>query len=291
MIHTLDLQFQVTEVIGAFVVETTEGPVLVETGPYSVFEHLIKGLARFGYEPSDIRHVFLTHIHFDHAGAAWALAREGATIYVHPRGYKHLHDPSRLYGSAKRIYGDMMEKLWGEMHGIPEELLVAVEDGQKVTVGEKEFIAWYTPGHASHHIAWQVGESVFAGDVAGVKILNGPIVPPCPPPDIDIEAWEVSIDKLLSLNPTSLYLTHYGKVEDVEAHLTTLRKVLRTWADWIKPYFDEQVPQMEIVPKFTAWVEESLKEHGLDKATLAKYHGANPAYMSVAGLMRYWQKK
>ncbi|MEO0897476.1 MAG: MBL fold metallo-hydrolase [Bacteroidota bacterium] len=291
MVHTFDLNFQTTEAIAFFVIPTSEGPVLVETGPHSTYPYLESHLKSLGYSPSDVKHVLLTHIHFDHAGAAWALAKEGAKVYVHPRGYKHLLDPSRLYNSAKRIYGDMMESLWGQMHSIPEELLIPVEDGQTIQIGDTPFLAHHTPGHASHHIAWQMGDKIFTGDVAGCKINKGPVVPPCPPPDIDIEAWFDSIDKIVQLNPKELYLTHYGLVTEVEDHFVGLKKILMDWRDWMKVPFDEKKSLDEITPAFKAYAANQLREAGLSEEEVLKYEAANPAWMSVAGLMRYWTKK
>lgn len=291
MIHILDLEFQVKLAIAAFVIETSEGPVLVETGPHSVLPRLESGLADLGYKLSDVKHVLLTHIHFDHAGAAWALAREGAKVYVHPRGYQHLHDPSRLYGSAKRIYGDMMESLWGLMEGIPEEQLVAVSDEQLIEIGDLQFKAWHTPGHASHHIAWQLGDDIFSGDVAGCKINQGPVVPPCPPPDINIEDWVASINVLRAQNPKRLFLTHFGIVEAVEEHLSSLENILHDWANWMKPHYEAGRKAPEVVPEFQAYAAQQLSEAGLSETEVARYEAANPSYMSVAGLMRYWHKK
>ncbi|MFK7925238.1 MAG: MBL fold metallo-hydrolase [Bacteroidia bacterium] len=291
MIHTLDLEFQVPQAIAAFVIETTEGPVLVETGPHSVLPRLSAELKNLGYELGDIKHVFLTHIHFDHAGAAWALAQAGAKIYVHPRGYKHLLDPSRLYGSAKRIYGDMMETLWGLMEPIPADQLEAVEDEREIQVGEHTFKALHTPGHASHHIAWQLGEIIFAGDVAGCKIDGGPVVPPCPPPDINIEQWVDSINILRAQQPKQLYLTHFGPIDTVTTHLDELEAMLHDWANWIKPHYEAGKKPEEVVSEFQAYANQQLMAAGLDEQGAARYEAANPSYMSVAGLMRYWHKK
>ncbi|RMG54378.1 MAG: MBL fold metallo-hydrolase [Bacteroidetes bacterium] len=291
MIHILDLQFQTDHTIASFLVETEAGPVLIETGPHSVYEHLRAGLARHGYQPEDVRHVLLSHIHFDHAGAAWTLARSGATVYVHPAGYKHLQDPTRLYQSAQRIYGDQMEILWGQMHGIPETQLVAVADETALSIGGKTFVAWHTPGHASHHIAWQLDDVIFTGDVGGVMIEGGPVVPPCPPPDIDIEAWFESLQRIERLAPRRLYLTHYGAVDAVSAHLASLRTMLKDWAKWMKPHFEAGTDPKVITPQFQAYADEQLRQAGLDPAGLARYEAANPAWMSVAGLLRYWRKR
>lgn len=291
MLHTLDLQFLVDHAIASFVIESTDGLILVESGPHSVFPRLESELQRLGFQISDVKHVLLTHIHFDHAGAAWALAEQGATVYVHPRGYKHLVDPSRLYGSAQRIYGDMMEQLWGQMHGIPEDQLISVEHEAEFQLGEHLFKAWHTPGHASHHIAWQWGDQIFTGDVAGAKIEGGPVSPPCPPPDIDLELWNQSIDLLLSLKPSTLHLTHFGAVTEVRAHLEELRNTLNAWAEWIKPHWAEGRDMNLVTPEFQAYAASQLEAAGLDERAVARYEAANPAWMSVAGLYRYWGKR
>jgi glyoxylase-like metal-dependent hydrolase (beta-lactamase superfamily II) len=290
-IHILDLAFIEPEAIAAFLIETQKGPVLVECGPHSVFANLEAALGRHGYRPEDISHVFLSHIHFDHAGAAWALAQRGAVIHVHPAGYKHLLDPSRLYQSASRIYGDQMEKLWGRMEGIAEAQMRAAEPGQAIRAGEWEFIPWFTPGHAVHHIAWQVGTAVFTGDVGGCRIGQGPVVPPCPPPDIDVEAWQDSIRLLRSLDAERFYLTHFGAYADIGPLLDTLEARLLDWAAWMRPHAEQQRPQEELVPLFQAYVAQQLRDAGAQEADLAKYEAANPAFMSVGGLMRYWSRK
>ncbi|MDX2247386.1 MAG: MBL fold metallo-hydrolase [Bacteroidia bacterium] len=288
MIHILDLQFFSDETIAAFIVETSEGPVLIEAGPYSVYKNLVRALKDRGYVPEDIKHVLLSHIHFDHAGAAWALAETGAKIYVHPFGYKHLLNPERLYNSAKRIYGDMMETLWGGMFPIPESKLVAVENNASITIGDKTFQALHTPGHASHHIAWKVGKNIFTGDVGGCKIGNGPVVPPCPPPDIDIGLWFDSLDIIQAQGPERLYLTHYGIVENISIHFHELRHMLNEWGDWVRVSMERGETAEEMTPKFRQYVENQLLETGINDQMVARYEAANPSWMSVTGLMRYW---
>lgn len=295
-IHTLDLEFrQLEHTIAVFVVEGPEGLVLVETGPYSTFPHLESAIRSRGWQLTDFQTVFLSHIHFDHAGAAWALARHGAKIFVHPKGLPHLAHPEKLYNSARMIYGDAMDTLWGAMEPIPEDQLYAPAHGESITAAGLPFRAWYTPGHAVHHIAWEVGSAgdaiLFTGDVAGVKIENHPVVPPCPPPDINVEDWQQSIRLLRELPVETLYLTHFGIITDKHAHLDALEARLLAWATWIKPYFDNQIPVPEIVPAFEAFVRQELLAAGLDATGLEQYEAANPAFMSVAGLMRYWTKK
>ena len=296
MIHTLDLNFLGDpKSIAAYVVESEDGPILFETGPYSTLPHLKKGVEALGYHITDIRHVFITHIHLDHAGAAWALAEHGATIYVHPRGAKHLAEPERLMSSATRIYGEHMDRLWGAMNPIPRAQLRTMEDGTKLKIGGVKIRAWHTPGHAVHHIAWQVDNvNLIAGDVAGVKIMDGIAVPPCPPPDINLEDWERSIRFILSRRYSNLYLTHFDAVKgtkNIKAHLTELRSRLRSWANWIKPYYEQEIPADEITPKFEEYVNNQYDISGMPEELKQYYQNANPVWMSVAGLLRYWKKR
>jgi glyoxylase-like metal-dependent hydrolase (beta-lactamase superfamily II) len=213
MVHIIDLKFQgATESIAAFLLETEMGPILFETGPFSTFQTLNNEIEKIGYTISDIKHVFISHIHFDHAGAAWKFAEHGANIYVHPAGLPHLHNPEKLWGSAVRIYGASMEKLWGVMEPISLERLIPLTHLDIISLGEFEIKALHTPGHAIHHIAFSVNDMVFGGDVAGVCIGDGPVVPPCPPPDIHIEDWCSSIELIRKVNPKLLYITHFGLV-------------------------------------------------------------------------------
>lgn len=292
MIHILDLHFlDIPQTIAAFVIETSEGPILVETGPYSTYRHLEKGLQDKGFSMADIQHVLLTHIHFDHAGAAWALAQLGATVYVHPFGVKHLAQPEKLVSSARRIYQDDMDRLWGDMQPIAEDQLKEVKHGEELVFGNTTVKAWHTPGHAIHHIAWQVGDVLFTGDVAGVRIAQGLIEPPCPPPDIYVEDWQNSMKLIQSLHPKALYLTHFGKVEDIESHLSQLEKQLMEWADWIRIKMDSGKTAEKIVPEFQEYVTNQLRASGATQDVIRQYEAANPSWMSVAGLMRYWKKR
>jgi glyoxylase-like metal-dependent hydrolase (beta-lactamase superfamily II) len=290
-IHTLDLNFiNQAETVASFLVEMDNALALVETGPHSTFPLLKQKIEAKGFKIEDIKHVFLSHIHFDHAGAAWCFAPH-ATIYVHPVGEKHLTDPSKLYTSAQQIYGDKMEFLWGKMEGIAPEKLHATQHGEVIKVGDKRVTAWHTPGHASHHIAWQIDDILFTGDVGGVKIGNGIVVPPCPPPDIDIEAWQNSIALIKSLKVNVLYLTHFGKVTEVEDCLNQLESRLLSYSAWIKPHFEAGKTVEEVTPLYQAMVKTDMAEHGITGSFYERYEAANPSGMSVAGLMRYWKKK
>lgn len=294
MIHTLDLNFLgFDRAIASFLVETSEGPVLIESGPYSTFPKLVSKIKEVGFAPADIRHVLLSHIHFDHAGAAWAFANQGAQIFVHPFGAGHLAQPDKLWNSAKRIYQDDMERLWGDMQPIATEKITSVDHEQPIVIGNKTFRAWHTPGHASHHIAWQLDDVVFTGDVAGVRITaNDKIVePPCPPPDINVEDWLDSIKTLRQLKPKAMYLTHFSKVEDIDWHLNELERRLMEWSNWIRAKMELGQGVDETVPEFKRWVASQLRGEGVSDKAIQQYEAANPSWMSVAGLMRYWKKK
>ncbi|MGB3798675.1 MAG: MBL fold metallo-hydrolase [Lewinella sp.] len=292
MINTIDLKFlDKPKSIAAFCVSDDDGYTLVECGPYSTHEELLDGLAELDISPKEVHTLLLTHIHFDHAGAAWWWAGKGTKIYVHPRGRKHMIDPERLYSSAKQIYGDRMEELWGKMEGIDPDRIQEVDDQEQLTIGGKKWIAHHTPGHASHHIAWQVDQTVFTGDVGGCRIGGGPVVPPCPPPDIDAEAWRASIDRLRSLEAKDFYLTHYGRITDVNAHLDELGDRLERYVSWMEPYYRDGASAETVAPLFKKYMSDELTLLGVNEADLESYMAANPPYMSVTGLLRWLSKR
>lgn len=278
--------------IASFLIPFEDGLILIESGPYSTFPNLVKGIQAAGYEASNVKFVLLTHIHLDHAGAAWAFAKLGAHVYVHTLGYKHLQDPTRLIQSARMIYQDQMDKLWGEMHEIDPKFIHAVEDGDNVNIGHIKARVIYTPGHAKHHIAWKIGEMIFTGDVAGARINLGPVAPPCPPPDIDIELWMNSIDRLLEEKDTKTYfLTHFGRVEDIEAHMSELKECLSKFVNFLLPYYEEQIEVSKATNDFVKFVEQRYQDEHLSNEDIESYKAANPANMSVGGIMRYLGKK
>lgn len=291
-IKIIDLHFQKSkDAIASFLIETSDGPILIETGPASTYDQLSRGVSKCGHSIDEIKHVLLTHIHFDHAGAAWKLAEAGAKIYVHPFGVPHLASPEKLWNSASQIYGDDMDRLWGKMKPIPANQLVSVEDKQELEFGTTKIKSLHTPGHAVHHIAWKMGDIIFTGDVAGVKIAGGPVMPPCPPPDINLEEWKKSLAIIKSEKPKELYLTHFGIIDAVDYHLDSLSYMLDDWAEWIKPYFEKNVDQSEVVPLFMEYSKSQFLREGCSKEQIQTYEYANPSWMSVAGLYRYWKLK
>ncbi len=289
-VKIIDVNFFAPQVIASYLIETSEGPIIIETGPDTTFNNLEKGLAEHGYKVSDIKNVFVTHIHLDHSGAAWHFAKEGASVYVHPRGAPHLVAPERLMASAAMIYGDQMDELWGTVEGIDEDKVIAVEDGQVIKIGDTEITVHESIGHANHHNAYQIEDSLFTGDVAGCRIENGPTLPPTPPPDIHVERWHASIEKIKKINPKELYLTHFGKFTNVNEHLGDLMEHLDEWSEWMGQRARDGKTEEEIIPDFLIFYKTYFDEPGVTEEIFEKYESADPHWMNVSGLLRYWNK-
>ncbi|MEZ4521244.1 MAG: MBL fold metallo-hydrolase [Thermomicrobiales bacterium] len=275
---------------------TSDGLALIETGPGSTLEALHTGLRTLGLEASEIRHVLVTHIHLDHAGAAGALLEElpDATLYVHERGVRHMLDPERLIASAKQIYGALMDPLWGDFLPTPGDRTISITDHDTVKVGDTELQVHYTPGHASHHVAFYEPERnvVFAGDVAGVRVPPSPLVwPPTPPPDIDIEAWKASTRRLRELDPESILITHFDQYDNVFDHLDQLDRRLDEWVEKIERWRSQDMSRDEMIDALKSDVlGEIEREPGSHSTTYATTY-VTPFYMSVDGLNRYLDKR
>jgi len=253
------------------------GDVLVDPGPGSCLPTLLDAL---GDERP--RALLLTHIHLDHAGASGSLVRRwpDLEVYVHERGAPHLIDPSRLLESARRLYGDDMDRLWGEMLPVPEGNVRVLRGGERVIDGAFEVA--YTPGHASHHVCYRHDETAFVGDVGGVRITSeGLTIPPTPPPDIDIEAWHRSIEQIRRWAPRRLVITHFGGYEDVDAQLSELASRLDDWAERARAQDRD---------RFIAGVEAEIDD-ATDPAIRHAYAQAAPADQIYMGLERYWRKR
>ncbi|MDP2138447.1 MAG: MBL fold metallo-hydrolase [Candidatus Didemnitutus sp.] len=280
------------QVIGTGVLGTDQ-LALFDCGPESVVNETVAALRRLGLRPENVTHVFVTHIHFDHAGAAWRWAVDyGATICVHPFGAPHLADPTKLLASATQIFGDQMGRLWGEMRAVPVEKLRVIADGEEIAAGGSVVRALDTPGHARHHHAWwiEAERTVFAGDVMGVSINGGPCLPPCPPPDINVEQWLASLNKLMELRPARAFITHFGELDHPAKRLNELAERLLDWAEWIAEELKIGMSEEKIISLFEQRVWSELKSAGLSDEAVETYEQADPAAMSVGGLARYWRK-
>lgn len=291
-IHVLDTNHLGRRgIIAATALETAEGPTLFDTGPESTFDNVAAALSEIGAEPRDVRHIFLSHIHFDHAGAAWRFAELGATIYVHRRGAPHLIDPTTLVASATRLYGDEMERLWGKFSGIASERVRILEDNEIVALAPFEVRAIATPGHATHHHVYHWDDNLFGGDVGGVRLGGGPPAPPFVPPELDIEAWRDSIAKIRALNPGKLYLPHFGLVPgNIGPHLDALEERIVRWSLWFRDRLRAGDDEPALKPAFADYFAAELRAAGATESQLADYEHADPSFMAVSAATRYWRK-
>jgi glyoxylase-like metal-dependent hydrolase (beta-lactamase superfamily II) len=254
---------------------------------------VVRELDQRGLGAKNVRHLLATHIHLDHNGGAWRWQREfGTTVHVHPIGAPHMIDPAKLAASATRIYGERMSYLWGEIHGLPATSVAVTADNQEIKVSDLELRVLQTPGHAQHHNAYwfEPAKILFAGDVAGVVIGKGPIFPPCPPPDVNVEKWKESLNRIRALNPVQLLLTHFGLQPKPEVHLAELETRLMDWAVWMKARMLEGKSEEKILPEFQRFTEDQLLAAGASPSDLLAYEQADPASMSITGLCRYWRK-
>jgi glyoxylase-like metal-dependent hydrolase (beta-lactamase superfamily II) len=241
------------------------------------------------------RALLLTHIHLDHAGATGALVERfpDLEVYVHSRGAPHLVDPSRLLSSAQRIYGDEMQSLWGRVVPVPERNLHVLDGGERISVGGRDFDVEYTPGHASHHVVYfdRAGATAYVGDVAGVRIPPADYVrAPTPPPDIDVEAWQRSIDLVAAREPARLALTHFGMVEDPQPHLARMKQGLDEQAVLVRDLLEQHGDTDEAVAAFVAEVDRRTREAVGDELA-AMFEVGSPVEQRWLGLRRYWNKK
>ena len=292
-VDTIDLEFQGTpHVIAAFLIHGPDAPVLIETGPESTLPALSRGLQRCGVRVEDVKDVLVTHIHLDHAGAAGWWAQQGARVYVHPVGAPHLIDPDKLLSSATRIYGDRMDVLWGEVRPAPAERVVAVEDGTVLEVGGLKITAVETPGHASHHHAYQLDDIAFTGDAAGILLPGNRWTDlPAPPPEFDPERWNKTLQRLRGLGLRTLYRTHYGATSDVQAELETFQEVMQQAVIWIREMIDAGEEREPMVAEFSERMRAWASRTGTSDEDVVAYELANPRDMSVDGIERYLRKR
>jgi glyoxylase-like metal-dependent hydrolase (beta-lactamase superfamily II) len=250
--------------------------VIVDPGPGVTIDTLLEALG------DDVpAKILLTHIHLDHAGVTGALVRRwpGVEVWVHERGARHMADPSRLMASAGRIYGDDMDRLWGEMVPVPEENLRVLRGGETIGPWRVE----YTPGHASHHVSYlHEGSGIaFVGDACGVRIDAGPVLPPTPPPDIDLDAWHASLRTIAAWAPERIAVTHFGAWGDVAEHIAALHANLDRWAE---------VSRRTDADSYAAAIMEEVRSHTNGGAS-ESFFQAMPPHMLWAGWERYFASK
>ncbi|HKW21133.1 MAG TPA: MBL fold metallo-hydrolase [Ktedonobacterales bacterium] len=297
----VDTQFQGERQIIASYLIVGEGELaLVDVGAAATLGPLLAGVRAAGFDPADITHLLLTHVHLDHAGATGALVGQlpRARVYVHRIGAPHLIDPSRLMRSATRIYGDRMERLWGTMEPVPDDRLEIVDDGDEIRIGARTLRALYTPGHAIHHIALydEARGIAFPGDVAGVSIEGIDFVrPPTPPPDLSLEDWEASITRLEALRLHRLYLPHFGEVDTPARHFAVLRRRLHEWGEIALAGMRTGKDDAAIAADFARAADPVIAEHAhrgtAEADAVRRYELATNYLMSAQGYIRYYQKQ
>jgi len=293
MIHTIDLHFQgISETIASYLVVGPDGPILIETGPSTTLANLVAAVADHGYSVRDVRHVLVTHIHLDHAGAAGWWARQGATVYVHEVGAPHLIDPSKLLSSASRIYGDMMDILWGEVLAAPRDRVHIVKDGEELNLAGLTLRAIDTPGHAYHHHVYRLGDVGFTGDAAGISIPDTELADiPAPPPEFNFTLWLKTVERLQGEQFEAIYPTHFGRIDDVASHLESMRQELIEVTEFVRVEMEAGQEREQLVDSYLARFKSNARAKGLSDEDINRYELANPHFMSVDGIMRYWRKR
>jgi glyoxylase-like metal-dependent hydrolase (beta-lactamase superfamily II) len=293
----VDLDFLgIPEIIATAIIQGPSGVALIDPGPSTTLANLKSALARKGIGLRDVRQVLLTHIHLDHAGVTGTLVRENPAIevFVHQRGARHMVDPAKLMSSATRLYGADMERLWGDFLPVPLERIKVLDGEETIIVGGRELQVAYTPGHASHHVSYFDPSSrvAFVGDTAGIRRGDRlTVMPPTPPPDIDLEAWQASEDRILAWDPDTLFLTHFGPFHGARLHFTDLAERLALWSQMVRKLLadgslDDQQRMQAFVDTATLELRRSVGEQEAEK-----YSRAGRLDYSWQGLSRYWMKK
>jgi glyoxylase-like metal-dependent hydrolase (beta-lactamase superfamily II) len=283
-------------IIATAILQSGGGVALIDPGPSTTVAGLKSQLAAKGISLADIRQILLTHIHLDHAGGVGALMEEcpAAELFVHERGAPHMIDPSRLIASATRLYGSDMERLWGEMRPVPASRVRTLHGEERIAVAGRTLDVAYTPGHASHHVSFFDRESgiAFVGDTAGIRRGQGNyILPPTPPPDIDLEAWRRSADLILAWDPDTLFLTHFGPFHGARPHFQQLFEGIQLWSGLVRRLLnDTSLTDDERQERFVAEAVQDLRRIVGDLEA-GQYGRAGRLDYSWQGLARYWRKK
>lgn len=296
-IWAIDLGFQGwSQVIYAYLLAAPDELVLIETGPTSTLPALRAGIAAAGFDPAQLRKIFLSHIHLDHAGAAGVIVRElpDVEIFVHPIGAPHLIDPSRLVKSAGRLYTDRMDALWGEVAPIPQERVVTLSDGQTLEAAGHVLSVLFTPGHASHHVAYWEPDlgAIFTGDAAGVRMPGADyVLPPAPPPDLAPEEWTITTERLRQTGTQRLLLTHGGPFDDVDAHIEQLMPNLDAAEAICRAAMIDGADNDAVTALLQAHTEERLGAALEIPGIVQRYGWASPSFLSALGFRRLLTKR
>lgn len=295
MIDFVDLNFLGhPRVIATAILRGPDGVALIDPGPTSCLPALEAGLASRGLALADVRQLLLTHIHLDHAGAAGTIVDRvpRAQVLVHESGAPHLIDPAKLIASVTRLFGDRTDTLWGAFAPVPAANLVVLSGGERVDAGGRPLRVAYTPGHAVHHVSYldERDGVAYVGDTAGLRIGGGFIIAPTPPPDIDLEAWRDSLDRIEAWRPASLLLTHFGEVAQPAAHLAAFRTVLRDQAEAVRRTLEAPGEDPDRVRVFIEELRRAVRR-ALPESDAAGTEIAAPFDQLWAGLARYWRKR
>ena len=293
----VDLDFLgIPEIIATAILHSASGVALVDPGPSTTLEHLTRSLERKGISLRDVRQILLTHIHLDHAGATGSLVRDnpGIEVFVHERGAPHMIDPAKLIASAGRLYGQDMDRLWGEFVPVPAARIQVLKGGERITAGGRELHVEYTPGHAYHHVSFfdRSTRVAFVGDTAGIRRHGlGYIMPPTPPPDVDLEAWHTSVDRILAWDPDTLFLTHFGPFHGARLHFQGMLENLESWSRMVQRLISN--PALDDGAKQAAFLDEALTDirRKVGEQEAEQYGRAGRLDYSWQGLARYWRKR
>ena len=295
MSAVIDLNFRgQPRVIASAVLRAADGLAIVDPGPTSCLGALEQGLAGLGGSLDDVRHILLTHIHLDHAGATGTILGRvpHARVYVHERGAPHMINPIKLLASATRLYGDQMDVLWGRFDPVPESQVTVLTGGERLDIPGLAMEVRYTPGHAVHHVSYlDAAEGVaYVGDTCGIRVVADYTIAATPPPDIDVEAWHASLNLIGEWKPETLFLTHFGPVTDAASHLEHYRQVLSDAADLVARTLAAGEADEDRVAGYVRRMRTEARAKLSERDAVALELAA-PFDQIWAGLARYWRKK
>jgi len=295
-ISYIDVDFLgVPGIIATAVLHGPGGVALIDPGPASTLPALRAALARAGIGLTDVRSIVLTHIHLDHAGATGTIVHEhpDVRVYVHEKGAPHVIDPGKLIASATRLWGADMDRLWGEVRPVPPEVVVSLAGGERIDAAGRDLTVAYTPGHASHHVSFYNADSgvAFVGDTAGICLGRGGFVlPPTPPPDIDLEAWRASLTLIGGWGADTLLITHFGAQAPAHAHLAEMADHITLMANLVRASLARPGDDESREAWFTDEIRRELRRR-LPEDNARAYEVAGRFDLNWKGLARYWRKR